>query len=38
MLEVLEKEREEGIISLAAYKEMKKNIEEKLKRIEKRLR
>ena len=38
MLEVLEKEREEGIISLAAYKEMKKNIEEKLKRIEKKLR
>jgi len=38
MLEVLEREREEGIISLAAYKEMKKNIEEKLKRIEKKLR
>ena len=38
MLEVLEKEKEEGIISLAAYKEMKKNIEEKLKRVEKKLK
>jgi len=38
MLEVLEKEREEGIISIAAYKEMKKNIEDKLKNIEKKLK
>ncbi|MFH7882313.1 MAG: NEW3 domain-containing protein, partial [Candidatus Aenigmatarchaeota archaeon] len=38
MLEVLEKEKEEGIISIAAYKEMKKNIEDKLKNIEKKLK
>ncbi len=38
MLEVLEKERKEGIISLAAYTEMKKSIEEKLEKIEKKLK
>jgi phosphopantothenate synthetase len=38
MLEVLEKERSEGIISLAAYTEMKKSIEERLEKIEKKLK
>jgi uncharacterized membrane protein len=38
MLEVLDKEKEEGIISNVAYKEMKKSVEEKLKKIEKKLR
>ncbi|MCD6483074.1 MAG: hypothetical protein J7K83_02280, partial [Candidatus Aenigmarchaeota archaeon] len=36
LLEVLEREREEGIISLSAYNEMKRNISEKLKRLEKK--
>ncbi|MGC8812223.1 MAG: NEW3 domain-containing protein [Candidatus Aenigmatarchaeota archaeon] len=38
MLEVLEKERKEGIISATAYAEMKKSVEEKLEKIEKKLK
>jgi uncharacterized membrane protein len=38
MLDILEKERSEGLVSGAAYKEMKANIEEKLKEIEKKLK
>lgn len=34
MLKLLEKEKEEGIISISAYKEMKRSLEEKLKRLE----
>ncbi|MEM5843990.1 MAG: NEW3 domain-containing protein [Candidatus Aenigmatarchaeota archaeon] len=37
-LEILEKERKEGIISLASYTEMKKSIEERLQKIEKKLK
>ncbi|MEM5869904.1 MAG: NEW3 domain-containing protein [Candidatus Aenigmatarchaeota archaeon] len=37
MLEVLEKEKEEGLISSAAYREMKKSLEEKLAKLEKKL-
>jgi len=36
-LRALEKSREEGLISEAAYKAMKKSLEEKLEKIEKRL-
>ncbi|MEM7825969.1 MAG: NEW3 domain-containing protein, partial [Candidatus Aenigmatarchaeota archaeon] len=38
MLEILEKERKEEIISIAAYTEMKRSIEEKLEKIEKKLK
>ncbi|MCS7106093.1 MAG: hypothetical protein NZ942_02140, partial [Candidatus Aenigmarchaeota archaeon] len=38
IIEILEKERKEGIISLASYTEMKKSIEEKLEKIEKKLK
>lgn len=38
MLEILEKEKNEKIISTVAYKEMKKTIEEKLNKIEKKLK
>jgi len=38
MLEILEKEKNEKIISTIAYKEMKKTVEEKLKKIEKKLK
>ena len=34
MLEVLEKEKQEGIISIKAYTEMRKGIEKKLAKIE----
>jgi uncharacterized membrane protein len=37
MLEVLEKEKEEKLVSLGAYREMKKNLEKKLAEIEKKL-
>jgi hypothetical protein len=37
MLEVLENERKEGIISIGAYKEMKKSIEKKLSDIEQKI-
>ena len=37
MLEVLEKEKEERLVSLGAYREMKKNLEKKLAEIEKKL-
>jgi len=38
MLEILEREKNEKIISTIAYKEMKKTVEEKLKKIEKKLK
>ncbi len=38
MLKVLEKEKEEGIISTKAYREMKKTLEKKLEQIEKKLK
>jgi len=37
MLEVLEKERKEGIITSGAYKEMKKGIEKRISEIEKKI-
>jgi len=38
MLDVLEREKKEGIISGAAYREMKRNIQKKLKEIEKKMK
>lgn len=38
MLEILKKEKKEGIISAVAYREMKSNVEEKLVKIEKKLK
>jgi hypothetical protein len=37
MLEILEKERREGIITASAYKEMKNNLEKRLAEIEKKI-
>jgi hypothetical protein len=37
MLEVLEKEKKEGIITPGAYREMKNNLEKKLREIEKKI-
>jgi hypothetical protein len=37
MLEILEKERKEGIITPGAYREMKNNLEKKLREIEKKI-
>ena len=36
MINVLEKERKEGIISASAYREMKKSLERKLKEVNKK--
>jgi hypothetical protein len=38
MLKVLEKEREEGIISVGAYREMKKSLEKKLESVKKKIK
>ena len=38
MLSILEKERDERIISIGAYQEMKKSIEKKLARLEGQLK
>jgi len=38
MLNILEREKEEGIISVAAHKEMRKSLESKLEKLEKKLK